>query len=159
VQPIGRNIAEAVGVPQRQIVEASTHRRVLRDREVDLAIPHVERAAMHHADANALVTRLAFRDAVRRIALACPGEAGHRVQHGVIGEAELEVRAIDDVYPAGEQVAEGSIVPDGLCNHRVMIAGQEKHGAVGPARARPALSDLLPPFTARHGLVEEIPSA
>jgi hypothetical protein len=155
----GRHVAEAVGVTDRQVVEPALARRVLGDRKVRLAIHRIERAAVHEADADALVTGRPLRQRQRRVILSSARATGPRMEHGDIVQCERVLVLIDDVRPRREGPAERMVrVVHGAWLQGIVVARQEEDGAATAHRTELA-GDRLPPRAIRTRLVEEITRA
>ena len=105
---------------------------------------------MDHADPDSLVAHGALGYRPGRITLTGFRRARHRVEHGVIGQRELEVRAVDDVDPVGQHSPELVVRgPDRLRDERIMIAREKEDGAVLPVPLLQSQRDLLPPLRSR----------
>ena len=114
---------------------------------------------MDHADADALVARLARREGQRGILLARPGPAGSGVQDRQVVQGKGEVIPIHHVHPGGQGAPEGVVrVVDRALLQGVVVAGQEDHRPVA-LRSRELAGQGLPPLAIGGRLVEQIAGA
>ena len=93
-------------IADRQVVEAALRGDAAPDREVRLVALDVEGLPVYQADADALVSRLAWGKGRGQIALSRVRAAGVRDHDRVVPDLEREAVLVDDVHVVGEPCAE-----------------------------------------------------